>query len=89
MAKRIWNISEREKRVNWCSSKMAVLCSISRLWRCLCEADKSTMEGEHRKIEVKAIDMLLEVLNLLTLMGCSDIELMIKERVNEREKQCV
>lgn len=86
IAARYWAISEREKRVNRCTSKMAVLCSISVIWRNLCRSNGNTRQnGRYRDVEIQAVDIILEAFNLLTLVGCNDIERVIKYRISQKE----
>lgn len=86
IAVRHWKISESQKRVNWCTSKMAILCKISTIWRSLCRSNKSARQNErHRDVEIQAVDIILELLNLLILIGCNDIEEVIKYRIDQKE----
>lgn len=86
IAVRYWKISESQKRVNWCTSKMAILCRISTIWRSLCKSNKSARPNErYRDVEIQVVDIILELLNLLTLIGCNDIEGVIKHRIDQKE----
>jgi hypothetical protein len=86
IAVRYWKISEKQKRVNWCTSKMAILCNISTIWRNLCKSNRSARPDErYRDVEIQVVDIMLELLNLLTLIGCNDIEGVIKHRIDQKE----
>ncbi len=86
IAVRYWKISENQKRVNWCTSKMAILCHISTIWRSLCMSNRSTRQNDrYRDVEIQAVDIILEILNLLTLIGCNDIDGVIKYRIEQKE----
>lgn len=94
IAKEYWQLSAKRNKVNWCTSSMAVMCHISRSWRKICTMTRLGKKDEvYKDIEICSADIILDTLNLLSLIECDDIESLIKYRIkqiggknNEEEK---
>ena len=65
---------------------MIVLNKIAvRYWK-ISEKQRSARPDErYRDVEIQVVDIMLELLNLLTLIGCNDIEGVIKHRIDQKE----
>ncbi|WP_455667170.1 hypothetical protein [Phocaeicola sp.] len=49
-------------------------------------SNRSTRQNDrYRDVEIQAVDIILEILNLLTLIGCNDIDGVIKYRIEQKE----
>jgi hypothetical protein len=83
ISKRYWDVSEKKERINWCTSKMAILCHISVLWRSLAVSARGQDYGKECKKMLS--DIILECFLLFRLLDCDDVEKAIKERIKEHD----
>ena len=90
IADEVYQNAMSEGVINWCTSRMAVLCRISALWRKLVEADRGLRKCERNK-EIDEIirNIWYQTFVLMRLLGEKDVEAVIRgepPKTNEIKK---
>ena len=88
VAKEYWQICDWKRKVNWCTSSMAVICHMSKDWRHILSKNRMAKNDKvYKDIEIHSADLILDTLNLLSLIKCDDIEELIKYRLKQLQDE--
>ncbi len=82
IAEEVYDSAKSHDKINWCTSKMAIICRISVLWRKLAEVDRGFGVTKNREIKMLVAGIVEQLCLLLYLCGEKDIEEVLKENIH-------